>query len=100
MKWAILGYMWWIGCIPDSIQGRDFWNHRKAVESLLTTLQTEYPRLDLYWRSAMAVHTQAAANARDDWHIIKPVQYLSMSRASNLYAFQKQIVMQNSNVIT
>jgi hypothetical protein len=82
----------------NCVQGRDFWKHREAVESLLTTLQQEYPTLDLYWRSAMAVHTQAATNVRDDWHIIKPLRYLSTSRARNLYEFQKQIVMQNSNV--
>jgi hypothetical protein len=76
----------------DDRQGRDFRDHRKAVETLLRTIQDEYPTLDLYWRSTMAVHTQAATNVREDWHQIKPLYYLSTARARNLYEFQKQIV--------
>ena len=84
--------------IYDGGQGRDFKNHRQAVKTLLTTIRGEYPTMDLYWRSAMAVHTHAATNLRDDWHQIKPVYYLSTSRARNLYEFQKQIITEiNSN---
>jgi hypothetical protein len=84
--------------IYDVRQGVHFLNHRRAVQSLLTTLQKEYPTLSLYWRSALAVHTQAATNVRDDWKDIAPLWYLSTSRSRKLYEYQKEIVNRIPNV--
>jgi hypothetical protein len=84
--------------INDLHQGTQFLPHRKAVELLLKRIQKEYPTLDLYWRSAMAVHTQAATNVREDWKSMIPLYYLSTSRSRKLYEFQTAIVEGLPNV--
>ena len=83
--------------IYDMNQRTQFLNHREAVDSLLRKIRKEFPTLDLYWRSAMAVHTHAATNVRrDDWNTIRPLYYLSTSRARKLYEYQTAIVSTNN----
>jgi hypothetical protein len=71
--------------------GKSFRDHRRACQQFMETLHTGFPSVDLYWFSGLALHVHVL-RLKPDWHLINPLKYMSMSRASMLYEWQMEIM--------
>ena len=71
--------------------GKDFKSHRKACQVYMETLHNEFPSVDLFWFSGLAIHVHAI-QPNPKWYQVVPLKYMSMSRASMLYRWQMEIM--------
>jgi hypothetical protein len=71
--------------------GKTFRDHRQACKEFIETLHTDFPTVDLYWFSGLAIHVHVL-RSKPDWHLVDALKYMSMSRASMLYKWQMEIM--------
>ena len=71
--------------------GVDFENHAQACRDLISSIQQEFPQVEIYWKSMTAMHVHSVSAVKN-WSRIKRVFYMSNSRARRLYQLQKQIM--------
>jgi len=85
----IVGSAAWDILRPEVTQGRQFTNHQQSIKKLVNWIKTEYPAVDLYWLSPMAIHIHAVQEKNVKNGLMR---YMSSSRSRYLYDVQKMIM--------
>ena len=71
-------------------QGTHFQDHIAACRLLIDFVRKEFPNVDVFWKSQTAMHIHRVAEYRKDWYHVNRINYMSTSRAYDLYRFQKE----------
>lgn len=86
----VVGSASWDLLSPSTVDP-DFARHLVGVRKYITKLQTKYPHVDLYWRSATAFHPEQFENGKCG-RTCQESRYMSNSRSRDFYEKQNQVV--------
>lgn len=87
----VLGSGVWDVMAQKLLQGYNFEDHLRAVTLYIQAIKTEFPGLQLYWKSMTALHVHELLNVQDGMQIER-VLYLSESRSKKLYELQVELM--------
>jgi hypothetical protein len=88
---------WDVNIDPDGLHGSDFSNQINASRLLIETMRREFPTVNLYWRSGLAMHPHMSSLNKGKWYSDERNKYMSDGRVQYLYHLQKEL-MQNLSV--
>ena len=71
--------------------GRNFGLHIWSLEEMLTSIQDQFPSVDVYWHSGYALHIHVAG-MMEGWEDREPLKYMSFSRSQLLYKKQMDLI--------
>lgn len=78
--------------------GVHFRFHLQAVKELLTSLQKQFPFVDIYWHSGYALHIHIPGMFRGWEDLGDALKYMSFSRSQFLYNKQKNLISNFPNI--
>jgi hypothetical protein len=80
------------GCVPA-----DLIDHQAAIREFVTTIQSTYPNMELYWKSPSTVALHRRSSLKDIMNntvLLQRSRYISDTVLRQLYSVQKSLMME------